>query len=155
MIFRIADDGHAPAAGDDYVSLRHTLCGVIRAFGVDVGAQNTDQIAYVESIKDDDHIYVSQSGQDFSAFMIGDARPSRTLQRTHTGVRVDRYHQPAAQFLGCAQVPYVAHMQQVKAAVAEDDLFAGIAPALGQLGKLLEAENLMCLRQLGLRYGAQ
>jgi hypothetical protein len=46
-------------------------------------------------------------------------------------------------------------MQQVKATVAEDDLFAGIAPALGQLGKLLEAENLMCLRQLGLRYGAQ
>src|SRR6185295_601350 len=44
IIFRVADDRHAPAVGSYHVTLRHTVFRVISAFRVDVRLQSQQQL---------------------------------------------------------------------------------------------------------------
>ncbi len=144
MILGIADDGDPPAASDDDIALGHALYSVVCALGMDVRAQKPDQIAYVETVKDRHRVYISERCQDLGALVFRHARPAGALQGANAGIGVDRDYNPAPQLLGCAQIPHMPHMQQIKTAVGEDDLLAGGAPELCLLGKLLEADNLLC-----------
>jgi len=144
VILGIADDGDPPAASDDDIALGHALYSVVCALGMDVRAQKPDQIAYVETVKDRDRVHIRERCQDLGALVFRHARPAGAFQSTNTGIGVDRDHNPAPQLLGCAQIPHMPNMQQIKTAVGEDDLLAGGAPEFCLLGKLVEADNLLC-----------
>jgi hypothetical protein len=143
MVFGIADDRNASAAGEDYVPLGHSLCRIVRALGMNVRADQADQFANVGCIEDDHRIYIGKRGQNFRAFVLGDMRASAPFQLAHARVRVHGHHQLASQLLRSLQVAHMANMEYVKTSVGESDLLAGIAPLPYQLGKPGEVNQLV------------
>jgi len=71
---------------------------------------------------------VRQGGQDLSALRFGHHRAAFALDPAHALIRVQRHHQLATERLGAAQVADVANVQQIEAAVRQDNLLASRSP---------------------------
>jgi hypothetical protein len=67
MIFGIAHDFHSSAARQHFIALGDSLCGVVSALGMNIGADFADDGAYVSFWKNDYGVYVGQRGENFSA----------------------------------------------------------------------------------------
>src|SRR6185312_2824715 len=143
MIFRIANNGDAAPAGDHHIPLGDGLRGVIGSFGVNIRANKANEVANVKGIKDDHSVHVSQSCQNFCAFMLWNTRAACAFESAHTGIRVYGHHQIAAQLFGPAQITYMSNVQDIKTAVGEDDLFTSGPPLLNSLSKLLQVHQLV------------
>lgn len=135
MIFGVADNLHSPAAGSHDVPFGDSVLGVVSAFRVDIRAQHPDKLAHVRGVEEGDRIHVLQSGQNLGAFAGRSARAALTFQSADAGVRIHGYDHFAAEFLCAAQIADVAHVQQIKAAIGQDDFFPGGAPLLHALGE--------------------
>jgi len=128
MVFRVADNGNASAAGNHYLALRDAFFGVVGAFGVYVRANQPDKFADIQRIKNGYGVHVLQGSQHFSALLLGNARTSLALELAHAGIRVDGHNQLPTKVLGRVKIANMAHVQQVKTSVGEDDLLSASAP---------------------------
>ena len=141
MVFRIAHNFHPAAAGLHNIAFRNGFGRVIGAFRVNVGPDQADQLANVRRIEDEHRVNVLERRQNFCALAFRDARTPVALERARTGVRIHGNQQfPAEAFRGL-QIPNVADVQDVKAAVGESDLFTGHSPRPHTLAKLLQSNQ--------------
>ena len=121
MVFRIANNGNASAAGNDYVTFRYAFSGVIRSLGMNVRTNKSDKIFYIRRIEDDYSVDVRQGGQQLRPLRFRHSWPAFAFESARTGIRVYGHNQFAAQLLGCPQIPDVPNMQQIKTAVGQDN----------------------------------
>jgi len=143
VVFGIADDGHAAAAGKHNVAFGHALSGIVRALGMNIGSQQANQLFDIQFIKDGYCIDVCERCQQLGALVIGDARPALSLDLACAGIRIDGYDQPSAQFLGGAQIAYMADVKEIEAAIGQDDPVTGGAPPLDLLCQFRGRKNFL------------
>ena len=156
MVFGIADDGHAAAAGDHDISFRHALNRIIRAFGVNVGAQKPDQVSDIGLIKDGDGVDIGQRGQQLSTLVVRDTRPALSLDPPRARIGVDGDDELSAQLLGGTQIAHMAYVKKIEAAVGQNDAVTRGAPLPDLLCQLGGRKNFLGgLRQSVLHNGAK
>src|SRR5207237_2285626 len=124
MVLGIADELDPTAAFNDSFSLGHILGSIVSSFGVDVGTNFANKLAYVWLRKDYNRVDVRQCCENFGALRRRHKRTSFSLQYAHGIVIVNGDDQSSAELLGSVQVPYVADVQQIAAAVGEPNLLA-------------------------------
>ncbi len=103
--------------------------GVIAALGVDVRPDRLDEPGGALVAEDHHGVDRAQRGHDLGSVVLRIDRPGRSLELAHRGVRVQRHDQGVAERARLVEVADVAGVQQVEAAIGEDQLAArGIEP---------------------------
>src|SRR5579885_1629920 len=127
MILRVADDADATAVGDYNPAFGHGLLGVVRPLGVNVGAEREQEFAH-RRLVEDRHVVNGAEGRDrLGPLAFGDERAAFALEPTHLLVAVDRDDQKVAERASAFEVADVADVQEVEAAVGEDDARPALA----------------------------
>src|SRR6185437_141616 len=75
-------------------------------------------------------VHALESGEDLGTLLLGDDRPPRPLAAAHAGIGVDRHQQHIAELARGLEGLQMAGMEQVVAAVGEDQAQTGAAEAL-------------------------
>lgn len=88
--------------------------------------------------EDDDSIHAVKGRDNGGALPLGNQGPSRTLEFSNRTVAIEADDKEIAKFSGALQVPYVAEVQQVKAAVGGNDRLTAAARGGGPSGGLPE-----------------
>jgi hypothetical protein len=73
-------------------------------------------------------VHVRESSEKFGALCSGNERAAFTLECADRFIRVDCYHESAAQLFGGVQIAYMADMKKVETSVGEDDRVPGASP---------------------------
>ena len=97
-----------------------------------VGLEGVKELARGVLIEDQDVIDTSQRSEHSGAVVFGDDWSSGTFEFSHAGIAVDGHDQDVAKLPGLFEQSEVANMEQVEAAVGEDDsasLFAVLGHA--------------------------
>ena len=126
MVLGVAGYGQFAAVGEHGVALRDRLDRVVRALGLHVRLQFEQQPRHVQLLKDGDEIHARERGDDLGPFRLRRHRVIRAFQRANGIVRVDGDNEHVTERLRAFEIAHVSHVQQVEAAVGEDD-----APAFG------------------------
>src|SRR5579884_1811587 len=142
MILRVTDNYHPAAAFLDHIALGNSLRRVVRAFGVNVRPDFSDQRADIGFIENDDRINIRQRRKDFCSLLCRHDRTPGPLQRTHARIAIHCHNHAAPQSFGRMEIPHVPDMQQVKTSVRQNDFFAGAPPLRHTLPQPWAAENL-------------
>ena len=121
MRLRIADDGGPPAVRPHGRAFGHRLDRVVGPLAVDVRPQRLEQLGDRRRGEDDDVIDSGERGHQLGPLGRGEHGAPRSLEGGHRAVVVDRHHQPVRFRGGGGQVPHVADVDQVEAAVGERD----------------------------------
>src|SRR5262249_36541788 len=118
--------------------LGHRVRGVVRPLGMDIRPQPRDEPVGRVLVEDEDMIDVAQGGEDLGALLGGHHRSSGALETRHRGVAVDADEEHVAESACGVQVPQVTDVQEIEAAVGEDDTLALRAQAGGELRRLVD-----------------
>src|SRR5215213_10050579 len=121
MVFRVSDDLDAAAEGSYHIAFGHRVFGVVGAFRVDVGAEGEQEFGDGRLVEDRDVVHGAQGGDDLGALSFGDEGAPLAFEAPHLLVRVDADDEQVAQTLRRLKVADVPDVQQVEAAVGEDD----------------------------------
>ena len=124
MVFGIANNLNATTAGDHDIALRNAFRGVVGAFGMYIGPQQADQLLYIRGIENSHRVHIFQRCQNFSPFLFRDTRTAFPFELAHAGIRIDRDNQLSAKIFCRAKIADMSDMQQIKAAIGEDNLIA-------------------------------
>ena len=118
------DDGNGDNAATgsfDFFAADNLVAGPIAAFYENIGQQPRDDLARRQLIENDDGVYGFESGKYFRPLAFGDDRPACAFQLADTGVAVQTDDEHVAELARQLEAPDVTGMEQVKAAVGEDD----------------------------------
>src|SRR5437763_16063941 len=88
MIFRVADDADAPAVGVYHVAFGDVLLGVVRPFGVDVGAKGQKEFGDGRLVEDYDIVNGAQGRDRLGALAFGGDGAVIALEASHLLVTV-------------------------------------------------------------------
>ena len=113
----------------------------VAALDEHVGQHSGDKRARRSIVKDGDDIHGGQGGEDFRPLVFILNRPSGAFELARASVAVDSHHEDIAQFLRFRQVPRVAGVEQVEAAVGEDDPSAGGLQFTDRSRRLFDRQN--------------
>ncbi len=128
MILGIAYDDNSSAAGQDFVALGNAFHRVIGALGMKIWMNFTNDGAHVFFGKNNDSVNILQRGQNLGALGLRHHRPSLALQGAHGSVAVHRDNHSAPEFASRMQIAYMADMEQIEAAVGENDALPRTPP---------------------------
>ena len=143
---------HASASSFHFFATDDLIAGPIAALDEYVGKQARDDLARSQIVENDDGIDGFESGEDFRALALGDHRPAFALELANTGVAVEADDQDVAQGTGLLEAADVAGVQQVEAAVGEDEAAAVAFPGAKPQNRLLEREDGMQRISMRTRY---
>ncbi len=128
MILGIADDFDATTISPNFLALGNVVARIVRALGLHVGMELGNQSAHIRLVENYDSIDIGEGCENFRAFAGRHGRPAFALKATHTVIGVDGDNKLATQRPRAAQIPDVPDMQQIEAAVGQDDLLAAAPP---------------------------
>src|SRR5260370_3833016 len=117
------------------------VAGPIAALDEHVGKQARDDFARSQVVKNDDGVDGFGGGEDFRALAFGNHGAALALELATAGVAVEADNQDVTQSAGLLETADVAGMQQVEAAVGEDDAAALAFLAAKPQNRLLESED--------------
>jgi len=138
---RPAGDGDPSAVSEDGLSFRDRLFRIIRAFGMDIRLQRHQDVFDVRLIKNSDKVHAGERGENISPLLLGKDGSSFAFELPDGRVAVEGHDQDVALFFGSLQIPDMAGMDQVEAAVGQDDdlaYFPFPVNDCSQLGERLE-----------------
>src|SRR5947209_6253978 len=127
MILRVADDADAPAVGVYHVAFGDVLLRVVRPFGVDVGAKGQKEFGDGRLVEDYDVVNGAQGRDRLGALAFGDEGTVIALEASHLLVAVYADDEEVAEAARAFEVADVPDVQQIEAAVGEDDARAVLA----------------------------
>ena len=142
VILRITHNDDAASTGFDLVALGDALHRVVRALGMKIRTDFTNDGPHVRFWKDHHRVHIRQRRQNFRAFFRWHHGPPFTLQRAHGSIGVHRDNQFAAEFPRGMKVAYMADMQQIETPVGQRDAIAGAPPFRHTLLKFVPRNNL-------------
>ncbi len=119
------DQCNAPPVGDHVGIFGEGGGGVVAAFDVDIGLEGVDQGGGAEFGKEDDSIDGFESGEEFGALLFGNDRAGRLaglggLELGNGAIAIQADHKAFAVGFGGGEVAEMAHMEEIKTAVGED-----------------------------------
>ena len=142
MVFGIANDDDAAAAGFDIITLGDAFGSVIGAFGVKIGTDFADDGADIFFGKDDNGIDIGEGSKDFGTLAFRHHGTALAFQGTDGGVGVDGNYEFASEFAGGTEVANVADVEDVEAAVGECDAISSVAPGGDSVFQVVTCKNL-------------
>ena len=89
MVFGVADDGYADAEAGGDGAFGDGVGGVVRALGVDVGAQFFEQLFYIGLGENHNVVHGAESGNEYGAGLFVEDRAARALERADAGIGID------------------------------------------------------------------
>ena len=141
-VFHERDRDHLPAARLHDLAPDDGLDGPVAALDEDVGAERADQLQRRRRAEDRHEVHAGERREDLGALPRRGERAPRPLEAPHRGVGVDADDERVAEFPRLLEVADVADVQQVEAAVGEDDFLAGALEAADGLGQRVAADDL-------------
>ena len=132
MFLRVADDGDANAETVGDGTFWNSFRSVVRALGVNVGAQLLEQFLDVGLVEENHEIDIAQGGNEFQAGVFVQNGTAGAFQAENAGIGIDGDDQDVTLFPGAGKITHVANVQRVKATVGKDD---ALAMALGTFEK--------------------
>src|SRR5207237_6542516 len=84
----------------------------------------------------------TQCGENLCAFVLCHQRSIRSFQLTHRSITVDGNHQGVAKSARLFQITHMAHMQNVKDAIRENERLAFAVQAFTLIHKIIVRQNL-------------
>jgi len=97
------------------------VTGPIAALHQDIGKQPSDHLARRRIVKNDNRVHAFQRRENLRALAFRDDGTAFTLQLTHSRVAIQPHDKHVAQCARLLQAADMAGMQQVKAAIGEND----------------------------------
>lgn len=94
----------------------------VSALDQDIGEHGGDELARGVFVEECDRIDGLERGGEFRAFVLGNERPVGSFEALHARVGVQGKNQNVAERAGAFEKPDVAGMEDIVAAVGEDDL---------------------------------
>ena len=116
--------------------------GVVAAFDEDVGADLADELEGRVFGEEDDGVDGGEGGHDAGAFVLGDDGARGAFEAADGGVGVEAEDELGAELAAVFEQGDVADVEEVEAAVGEDDGLAGGAPVGDAGGEVLAVEDL-------------
>lgn len=86
MVFRIADNGNPPAAGDYYIPFRHTLRGIVSSFRMNVRTQQANKLGDVWRVENGNGVHVTEGCKKLRPFIARNAWPAFSLKNAGAGI---------------------------------------------------------------------
>ena len=145
MILRITDDGDSAAAGFDFIAFGDALRGVVRALGVKIGANLTNDGPHVSLGKNDHRIDIRKGGENLGALIGRHHGPSGSFERADRIVAIYGDDKPAPELPRRMQVSNVPDMQDIEATIGERDALTRATPRLHTPPKLGARNDLRML----------
>jgi hypothetical protein len=135
-------DGNDAASGRFHFFAAHDLvAGPIAAFCQDVGEQARNEFAGSEVIENHDGIHTFQGRENFGTLAFGDDGTAFALELPHAGITVQPDDERVSPFARQLQAADVAGMQQVEAAVGENDAATVAFLAAKPQNRFLKSED--------------
>lgn len=141
MIFRIADDFHAPSTFENSIALGDGIRGVIRSLRLNVRTDFANDRANVELGKNHDGVDRGEGSDNFSPLLFREHWASFAFKPKYRFIRINRDDEFGAQLLGCIQISNMPNMQQVECTVCEDDAFPRASPFPDKPPEFAAADN--------------
>jgi len=117
------------------------VAGPIAALDEHVGEQARDDFARGEIVENHHGVHGFESGENFRALALGDYRAAFAFELANTDVAIESDNQDVAQGAGLFEAADVAGMQEVEAAVGEDDAAAVAFLGAKPQNRLLKSED--------------
>ncbi len=141
MLFRIADDGDANAQTPGGFALGYGIGCVVRSFGMYVRAQRGKQTRYIRLFEYDHLVDRGKAGDEAGARIGGKNRATLAFQHTQALVRIHGDYQDVSLSPSTFEIPSVAHMQDIKAAISQHNPLAAIFVLADLRGQPIERQN--------------
>ena len=125
------------------------LDGVVAAFDEDVGLEGADEFERRVLFEEDDGIDGGEGGHDAGAFALGHDGARGAFEAADGGVGVEAEHELRAEAAAVFEQRDVADVEEIEAAVGEDDGLAGGAPLGDAQLDALEVEDLFACGEAG------
>ena len=131
----------SPAVGADDLPLRDRFHGVVRSLRMDVGLQLAHE-PLDRGFPEGDHVIDAPEGGDDLDPLLEGRDHAVPLAEAHQGrIVVDADNEDVPQGLGRLQIAHVAHVEEVEAPVAEDDLLPLASLFLDNGAQCVEVTN--------------
>src|SRR5690606_1495596 len=123
----LLDVGDASAVGLDDLAADDALgtLAVLGALDEDIRAQKLEEVIGRVLVEDGDVVDERESREHADAAVLWDARAGRPLEPLHGGVRIDRDDEDVPEALRSIEDLMMAAMEEIEAAVRENDRPAG------------------------------
>jgi len=136
---RNGDD--AAAGGFHFLATNDLIAGPIATFYENIGEKHGNQFARRWGIENHHGVYTLQRREDFRSLAFGDDRAAFAFQLADTGVAVERDDERIAEFARLLQAANVAGMQQVEAAIGENNAATVAILAAKPQNRLLKRQD--------------
>ena len=127
MIFRVTDDADSPAVGVYHVAFGDVLLCVVCAFGVDVGAKRQQEFGDGRLVEDYDVVNCAKGRDRLGSLALRDEGAALAFESVHLLVAVYADDEEVAEVASAFEVADVPDVQEVEAAIGEDDTRAVLA----------------------------
>jgi len=124
VVLRITDDDDPAAVGEHRVTLGHALRRVVGALGVNGGPDRRHERVGRVLVEHDDVVHRAQRREHLRALARRHHGAPRPFQPRHRRVAVDADEEHVAERAGGLEIADVADVQEVEAAVGEDEALA-------------------------------
>src|SRR6266849_7464072 len=124
MILWVANNGDANAKPRGDSALRHALCRVIRAFGMNVGPQLFEECFDVGFGEQHDVVYAAEGRHELRARVFIEHRPAGSLQAADAGIDVHANDQNIAFAASAFEITNMPDVKRIEAAVRQNDALA-------------------------------
>src|SRR6185437_9380672 len=125
----------AAAGGEDFGFAHDLTRAPVGALDQDVGEERGDHFLGRGLIEEHDVIHAFERGQDLGALLLGDDRTAGAFAAADAGVGVDGDEEDVAEEAGSLQRLQVAGVEEIVAAVGQDQVEAGAAEAVALGGE--------------------
>src|SRR6266478_6067030 len=137
-------DGHrhdAAARRLHFFAANNLVSRPVATLDENVGKQSGDDALRRQIVEDHDGVNALQRGENFRAFALRNHRAPLAFELIDAGVAVQADDERVAEAARLLQAADVARMQQIKAAVGEDDAASIAFPAAKPQNRLLQCED--------------
>ena len=121
VILAIARYSNLTTIGPNALALGYRLLGIIRAFGMNSRPKYIEHAPDIRLIEHHDMIYASKRRDKSCAFAFIEDGTIRAFDCADRTVTVDRHDKSIAQLTGAFEISHMANVQNVKAAIGEND----------------------------------
>ena len=135
-------NGHNAATGGfDLFAANDLIAGPVSALYDDIGQKFGDDFARGEVVENNDGVDAFEGGEDFGALAFWEHRTAFAFEMTNAGVTVQADDKGIAQLAGLFQALNMAGMEEIEAAVGEDEALAVAFLAGKPHNRLLQSED--------------
>jgi hypothetical protein len=126
MMLGIADNGDSDAEASCSGSFRYGLSGVVRSFGVNIGAESFEERFDARFAEEDDVIDTAKSSDKLGAGIFVENRAAGAFEGADAGVGIDANDEDVAFTASAFEIADVANVKGVKATVCENDALSAL-----------------------------